>query len=324
MIHRPLKSLKLRRRCVHKMAKQVEITSLDLRYESLRLKSAGAEKQLLVSISQHGIRDCLQGVDTKAGRVLLDGFKRLRCAQKLAIAIVPYNSLGSDEALAIIELMRISNAKNLSILEQAKLIDELNSVHKMSNSEIAAHLEKSKAWVSVRAGIIAEMSECVMKKIFNGHFPVYVYMYTLRQFIRINRISKADIDEFVTAVSGKNLSIRDIETLAHGYFKGSQDFRKQIKNGNISWSLSRLKDRSANTADCTQIERSMLKDLEIVQKYMQRVISRSRDTRYKSNVFFAQTNLITGGILRQMDIFAKSIKEFHDKSRQASSDLSAQ
>jgi hypothetical protein len=251
--------------------------------------------------SQHGIRDSLQGVDTKAGRVLLDGFKRLRCAQKLAIAIVPYNSLGSDEALAIIELMRISNAKNLSILEQAKLIDELNSVHKMSNSEIAAHLEKSKAWVSVRAGIIAEMSE----------------------FIRINRISKADIDEFVTAVSGKNLSIRDIETLAHGYFKGSEDFRKQIKNGNISWSLSRLKDRSVHPTDCTQIERTMLKDLQIVQKYMQRVICRSRDTRYKSNVFFAHSNLITGGILRQLEIFAKSVRQFHDKCGQAGSDLSA-
>jgi hypothetical protein len=148
-------------------------------------------------------------------------------------------------------------------------------------------------------------------------------MYTLRQFIRINRISKADIDEFVTAVSGKNLSIRDIETLAHGYFKGSEDFRKQIKNGNISWSLSRLKDRSANPTNCTPIERTMLKDLEIVQKYMQRVISRSSDTRYKSNSFFAQANLITAGILRQMEIFAKSIKEFHDKSGQASSDLSA-
>jgi hypothetical protein len=237
--------------------------------------------------------------------------------------MVPYNSLGSDEALAIIELMRISNAKNLSILEQAKLIDELKSVHKMSNSEIAAHLEKSKAWVSVRAGIIAEMSECVMKKIFNGHFPVYAYMYTLRQFIRINRISKADIDEFVTAVSGKNLSIRDIETLAHGYFKGSEDFRKQIKNGNISWSLSRLKDRSVHPTDCTQIERTMLKDLQIVQKYMQRVICRSRDTRYKSNVFFAHSNLITGGILRQLEIFAKSVRQFHDKCGQAGSDLSA-
>jgi hypothetical protein len=57
------------------MAQQVEIMNLDLRYESLRLKSAGAERQMLVSISQHGIRDPLQGVDTKAARVLLDGFK---------------------------------------------------------------------------------------------------------------------------------------------------------------------------------------------------------------------------------------------------------
>ena len=298
------------------MVEQVEILSLDLRYERLRLKSAGAERQLLVSISQHGIRDPLQGVDTQAGRVLLDGFKRLRCAQKLGIAIVPYTSLGSDEALAMIELMRICNAKNLSILEQAKLIDELKNVHKMSNSEIAGHLEKSKAWVSVRAGIIAEMSECVMQKIFNGEFPVYAYMYTLRPFIRINRIGKADIDEFVTAVSGKNLSIRDIEILAHGYFKGSQDFREQVKNGHISWSLSRLKDRSANATDCSEIERRMLKDLEIVQKYMQRVTSRSRDTRYESNNFWVQANLLSGGILRQLDIFSKSIGDFHDRSRQ--------
>jgi len=305
------------------MVEQVEISSLDLRYQDCRMRCPGAEKALLLSILDKGIRDPLQGIDTQQCRILLDGFKRYRCANKLGIGIVPYSSLSSDEATGIIELIRMSNATSLSILEQAKLIDELKSVHKMSNSEIAAHLEKSKAWVSVRAGIIAEMSECVMKKIFNGHFPVYVYMYTLRQFIRINRISKADIDEFVTAVSGKNLSIRDIETLAHGYFKGSEDFRKQIKNGNISWSLSRLKDRSANPTDCTPIERTMLKDLEIVQKYMQRVISRSSDTRYKSNSFFAQTNLITAGILRQMEIFSKAVKELHDKSGQASSDLSA-
>jgi hypothetical protein len=306
------------------MAEQVEISSLDLRYENCRMKSKHAERQLLESILDSGIRDALQGVETKQGsRILLDGFKRYRCAQKLNIGIVPYHSLGADEALGIIELLRIANAKSLCILEQAKLIDELKSVHKMSNSEIAAHLEKSKAWVSVRTGIIAEMSESVMKKIFNGQFPVYAYMYTLRQFIRINRISKADVDEFVEAVSGKNLSIRDIETLAHGYFKGCEDFRQQVKDGHIPWALRRLKDRSANPTDCTPIERSMLNDLQIVQKYMQRVICRSRDERYQCNVFFAQAHLISGGILRQLGIFSKAVKEFHDKCGQASSDLSA-
>jgi hypothetical protein len=66
----------------------------------------------------------------------------------------------------------------------------------------------------------------------------------------------------------------------------------------------------------------MLNDLQIVQKYMQRVISGSCDERYQSNGFWAQANLITGGILRQMQLFAKTIKVIHDKSRQTPSDLS--
>jgi hypothetical protein len=67
----------------------------------------------------------------------------------------------------------------------------------------------------------------------------------------------------------------------------------------------------------------MLKDLEIVQKYMQRVINKSKDDRYKTGSFYAQANLVTGGILRQMNMFFESIKEFHDKSGQTSSDLSS-
>lgn len=40
---------------------QIEISSLDLRYEAYRLKAPGAEKILLASILENGIRDPLQG-----------------------------------------------------------------------------------------------------------------------------------------------------------------------------------------------------------------------------------------------------------------------
>ena len=299
------------------MIEQVEIASLDLRYQSCRMQSPGAEKALLDSILENGIRDPLQGVNADEERILLDGFKRYRCAQHLGIGIVPYCSLSDDEALGIIELLRISNSKSLSILEQAKLIDELMSVHNMSNWEIARALEKSKSWVSVRSGIMREMSECVRKVIFSGRFPVYSYMYTLRQFIRINCAAKKDVDEFVELAAGKHLSIRDIELLAHGYFKGSEEFRGQIKNGNIAWGLSRLKEPSANLSACTEIEKRMLKDLEITQKYMQRVSHRSKDTRFKTSSFYSQANLLAGGIVRQIDIFSKAIREFYDRSGKA-------
>jgi len=235
---------------------------------------------------------------------------------------VPYHCLGEDEAFGIITLLRIANAKSLSILEQARLIDELNTIHKMSVSQIAGLLEKSKGWVGMRVGIIGQMSPAIMDKVFSGQFPVYSYMYTIRSFIRMNGISKQDVDEFVRSVAGKGLSIRDIEILANGYFRGGEGIRQQIRNGNITWGLACLKQSCVRT-DCTQVEQRMLKDLEITQKYMQRVINKSKDDRYKTASFNAQANLLTGGILRQMKLFSRSIKDLHDKSGQTSSDLSS-
>ena len=298
------------------MMKQVELSSLDLRYENCRIKSSGYERILMGSIAEQGIRDPLQGVDTPEVRILLDGFKRYRCAKRLGIGIVPYRLLGTDEAGGIISLLRISNAKSLSILEQATFIDELMSEHGMSNGEIAGNLGKSKSWVSVRAGIIGEMSECVRKKLLSGQFPTYSYMYTLRQFIRINCVTKKEVDEFVTLVSGKHLSIRNIEILAYGFFKGSEGFRQQLRSGNISWGLNSLRASSVKIPVCSEVERSMLKDLEITQKYLQRVTCKSRDVRFKTNSFYSQANLLSGGILRQIPAFTQAIGAFHDRSGQ--------
>jgi hypothetical protein len=281
------------------------------------MRSPGAEKAMLLSILEKGIRDPLCGIDNEQGRILLDGFKRYRCAQKLGVGIVPYRSLGKDEVTGIVELIRMSNATSLGILEQAKLMDELKSVHQMSVAEIAGLVDKSKGWVGMRVGLIGQMSPLVMGKIFDGKFPVYAYMYTLRPFIRMNGVNKKEIDEFVGSVAGKKLSIRDIEILAHGYFKGGDELRKQIKDGDIVWALSRLKQTSSNADDCTELERQVLRELEITQKYMQRVTCKSQDKRFATSGFFAQANLLSGGILRQLAPFTQAIRQFHDRTGQA-------
>ncbi len=59
----------------------VELSQLDLRYEGCRLKSPAAEARLLAAIAQSGIQQPLQGVELTAARILLNGFKRLRCAR---------------------------------------------------------------------------------------------------------------------------------------------------------------------------------------------------------------------------------------------------
>ena len=130
--------------------KEVEISQIETQYENKRIKDKSRERSILSSILEGGIREPLKCVIKPDGRLtLLDGFKRLRCSIKLGMKTVPVESLGSDESMAILKLLRLSNSKMLSILEQAALVDELNKRHKMSVTEISRHLERSVAWVSV-------------------------------------------------------------------------------------------------------------------------------------------------------------------------------
>ena len=86
------------------MAKDVELSSLDLRYEDHRMKNAALEERLLASIAQRGIEEPLEGVQLQDASILLNGFKRYRCARKLQLHSVPYASLGDDEVAGIMNL----------------------------------------------------------------------------------------------------------------------------------------------------------------------------------------------------------------------------
>ncbi|SRR6266436_1535579 len=299
------------------MAKDVELSSLDLRYEGYRMKNPGLEERLLVSIAQRGIEEPLEGVELQDASILLNGFKRYRCAHKLQLHRVPYASLGQDELAGIMNLLRISNNRALSILEQAAFIDELNARGHLSVAEIAKELSRSKSWVSMRLGLISEMSATIRAKLFSGAFPVYSYMYTLRQFMRMNGVSGEQVEQFVMAVSGKELSVRDIEQLAHGYFRGPDSFRQEILKGNLALPLKRLREVPQNPDGCSEFERVVLRDLEITQKYMQRLMGKSQDPRLKSRAFQAQANLLSAAILSRVPAFNQSLKRLHDRSGQA-------
>ncbi|MCY2986447.1 MAG: chromosome partitioning protein ParB, partial [Planctomycetota bacterium] len=95
------------------MSENVELSSLNLRYEDHRQRDDAREARLLASLAERGIEEPLEGVDTAEARFLLNGFKRYRSAKKLGIASVPYVSLGPEEAMGILSLMRGSTDKSL-------------------------------------------------------------------------------------------------------------------------------------------------------------------------------------------------------------------
>lgn len=305
------------------MGREIELAALDLRYESYRMRNPVAEARLLAAIAERGIEMPLEGVDREPRSILLNGFKRYRCAVKLGMGMAPYTSLGEEEAAAILNLLRLSNDHSLSLLEQAAFLDQLRKLEQTSVAEMAEQLSRSKSWVSMRLGLIAEMSPLVREKIFGGHFPVYSYMYVLRQFMRMNGVRKQEIEEFVLALSGKKLSVRDIEQLAHGYFRGPASLRQAIRDGHAGQVLEVMRQVPEDADGCNEFERVLLKDLEVTEKYMQRVMGKSEDRRLKTPAFHAQANLLTAGILSRQQAFYDSMRKLHDRSGKAQSGVSA-
>jgi hypothetical protein len=134
----------------------------------------------------------------------------------------------------------------------------------------------------------------------------------------MNGVKLEQVEQFVRAVAGHGLSVREIEQLAHGFFRGPDSFRQEILKGNLALPLKQLQQVPPHPDGCSEFERVLLGDLELTQKYMQRVMGKSQDhQRLKSRAFHAQAHLLTAGILSRAPAFHHSLKQLHDRSGQA-------
>lgn len=295
-------------------AGEVEMSAVDLRYERCRVRNVRAERELLAEISMRGIERPLAGVEAGARWILIDGFKRFRCARSLNMGTVPCLSLGADEATGILEMLKGPGWKPLGFLEEARFLRELQATHDMSLGELAAALGRSKGWASMRLAALADMSETVRDSIFRGSFPAYAYLYFVRPFMRMNGVDPVVVDAFVKAASGRGLSVREIERLAHGYFRGTEEIRRQIEAGHVAMALDELR-RAAPTGGTSERERVCLQDLEHLAHAMEMLPSRAADSKLASGAFRAQAHILLATILRQTEAFVNAMRRFHDRVR---------
>jgi hypothetical protein len=294
-------------------AGEVEITSVDLRYERCRVRNLRAERELMAEISMRGIDRPLAGVESGARWVLIDGFKRFRCARTLGMGSVPCVSLGADEAAGILEVLKAPGWRPLGFLEEARFLQELRCAHNMSLGEIAASLGRSKGWVSVRLSSLAEMSEAVRDAVFRGSFPAHAYTHVVRPFARANGIATtSSIDAFVRATSGRGLSTREIARLAEGYFRGPDELRRQIEAGHLAMALNELVG-ARPSGGCSARERACLKDLEQLAEAMARLPGHAADSRLNSGAFRAQAQVLLAGVLARAGDFLDGMRRFHGR-----------
>lgn len=288
---------------------KVEVQQIKRQFEHLRLKDKRIEEKLLSQILQEGVQEPLGGVLKNGHWILVDGFKRLRCSIKLKIHNLEVINIGHNDTDALLNILKKFTIHPLHIIEQARIVEYLHQQSSMSVSEIARHLNRSPAWVSVRVGLIARMSPILRKAVFDGKMPVRNVMYSLKPFTRVKTKAK-EVDEFVSCVAGKGLSVREIDELTKAYFQKDPIMKEQIQKGQLRWTLNQIKAMHEESDE--NVESPEIKQLQWLLKSMQTVIYRFRKNAIKNNKLWYESIVIIKTILNLMPLCQKTLEEIND------------
>lgn len=295
----------------------MDTAEIDLRLQSLRQRDQAAERCLLESIQLQGIKEPLLVVaDPEPGRtVLLDGFKRYRCARRLSIGVIPVRCIEGDERAGLLTLLRESRGKGLSELEYGAIIDMLAHTHGMNITQIAAHLGCSVAWVCLRRGLVRSMTPAVRKAVLEDRFPSRCFMYTLRPFTRVKGLSPEVVERFVLAVSGRKLSTREIFLLMRAYFDDHGGLQKRIEQGEIGTVLEALK--SDPVVDGSEYTARLIEKIAHTRSCMDGLIQALPDATLEGEVTCLRARLGAQALLRCMGNFTKEMRRFYDRTTKA-------
>lgn len=245
---------------------ELEIVSLDTRYEGLKAKDPSQEVKLLGKMAQQGTTIPLLITMIGDIPVILDGFKRYRAALKLNWPTIPCKQIGQGELDGIIELLLLRRGLKMSLYEEACFIIELHRQQGLTVTDIAQKIGRSVAWASMRINFFANMSHSVKENIQSGRFPLHAWMHSVKPFTRVNDKNRKIVDEFVETVSKDKHSLRDIEILSKLWFEGNEKLRDEIRIGNGRWLINNANKDVEQGEIFSANEQQFLKDLYLLEK----------------------------------------------------------
>jgi len=154
---------------------ELEWHQLQLRYEGLRKRHPGQERQLLASLAEIGQHSPIVVVRETPEFVVIDGYKRVRALQRLGRDTVRGTCWDVAELEALL-LERSLRRACEDPLDQAWLLAELRDRFGLSPEELARRFERSKSWVSRRLALIQSLPHAIQEQVRSGALSAHAAM----------------------------------------------------------------------------------------------------------------------------------------------------
>jgi len=210
---------------------ELEFHQLEKRYAALRIADAHRRARLVASLYAYGqqqpvlvVRDSAheQGVERY---VLIDGYARVAALDELKRDSVAATVLELSEAHALVLAFRLERNRVRSAIEEAWLVRELITGHRIAPRDLAAWLGRSPSWVSRRLGLIEVLPASAEEMVRAGRLPAQAAM---KYLVPLARAKRGQCERLVEQLGGQRLSVRQCARLYAGWRAGTTAQREAI------------------------------------------------------------------------------------------------
>ena len=243
---------------------ELGLDSLDLRYGRLRAKRPMLEKRLLASLEEGGQQSPVIVVPgEEPGRyVLIEGRKRVRALKRLKTDAVKAAVWEMPATEALVAAYQLQDGSGWNALEEGWLVWELVRGAGLSLAEVGRRLERSKAWLSGRLGLVEGLPERVLDGVQDGKIGAYVATRYLLPFARANA---ADCEKLAEKIVEHGLRSREVEALCRHYAAAGPTTGRRVLEEPARF-LAALEEAKKGALDprLSEAENRCVKNLDLV------------------------------------------------------------
>jgi ParB/RepB/Spo0J family partition protein len=292
---------------------ELELDTLDLRYERLRRVEPRREKRLLASLAEIGQQLPILVVASGDAIVVVDGYKRVRALRKLGREMILTTrwELGEAEAVMLEGLMRSSGGDGP--LEQAWRLRELRTRFSLSGVELARRFDKSVSWVSRRLALVSALPQAVQEHVRRGEIAAYGAMKYLAPLARANR---NDCVALAAKLAELSVSTRQLRELYVAYNEAAGEARQRIvENPALFFRVSAEPDRPETDKGAGKVLFAELGQLGGVARRLHRRIREGFARRVRPHERAGMTKCATRAETDATDAIQWLKKELDDAGR---------
>jgi hypothetical protein len=125
----------------------------------------------------------------------------------------------------LVAVYRMASGTGWNVVEEGFLAWELVRVEKLSTSEAGGRLDRSKAWISGRLGLVESLPEAVLEGVRSGKIGAYTATRHLLPFARANA---GDCENLAVKIVENGFRSREVETLCRYYGSTGREGRRRM------------------------------------------------------------------------------------------------